>query len=131
MLQILYVLLDSQSWGKYLVMWCSWTWKSFSRNMSIKTKGHVTRRLEKSRCLNLSSEWGLILPPCWFSLNNSEIVKALTVTLGSIQHSADNCTIFAIPNSFQSPDIGQNLDSGISDFWSVPYKPKIVLLQNK
>ena len=39
---------------------------------------------------------------CWFSLNNPEKVKA--VTLASY--------------SFQLPDIEQNSDGGISDFWS-------------
>ena len=56
--------------------------------------------------------------PCWFSLNNSETVKAVTLAFSSIQqHFLRRVHAkFGIPNSFQSPDIGQNSDRGISDF---------------
>ena len=55
---------------------------------------------------------------CWFSLNNSEMVKAVTVTFCSIQKLfiRDICTKFGIPNFPQSPDIEQNLDGGVSYF---------------
>ena len=50
--------------------------------------------------------------PSWFSLNNSETVKDLTLTL--IRDIRDK---FQIPNLTQSLDIGQNSDRDISDFW--------------
>ena len=52
--------------------------------------------------------------PYWFSLNNSETLKAF----GSIQKHfiRDIHAKFGISNSIQSPDIGQNSDRGISDF---------------
>ena len=46
-----------------------------------------------------------ILPPCWFSLNKSETVKAVTLAFCSIQQHfiKDICVIFGISNSPQSP----------------------------
>ena len=35
---------------------------------------------------NLGGGWGVILPPCWFSLNNSETVKAVTLAFCSISN---------------------------------------------
>ena len=64
-------------------------------------------------CVCLSGGWGVILPhlPCsCFSLNNSEKVKAVTLTF--LRHAK-----FGILNLPQSPDIGQNSDGGISNFW--------------
>ena len=61
----------------------------------------------------------LILPrPCCFSLNNSETVKAVTVTFCSPQYHfiRDICARFDISNSSQSPDIWWNSDGGISYF---------------
>ena len=57
-------------------------------------------------------------PTCWFSLNNSETVKAVTPAFCSIQQHfmRDILARFGIPNLPQSPDTGQNLDEGISDF---------------
>ena len=54
----------------------------------------------------------------WFSLNNSETVKAVTLAVCSIpEHLIRNILAkFGIPYSLQSPDIRQNLDRGISDF---------------
>ena len=56
--------------------------------------------------------------PSWFSLDNSETVKAVTLTFCSIQQLfiRDIHAKFGSPNSSQSPDIGQNSDWGISDF---------------
>ena len=56
--------------------------------------------------------------PCWFSLNNSETVKAVTLVFCSIQQHfiRDVPAKFGFPNSPQYPDIGQNSDGGISDF---------------
>ena len=73
---------------------------------------------------SLTQIWAgeVILPlsplPCWFSLNNSETVKAATLEFCSIQLHLirDVLAKFGIPYSPQSPDIGQNLDEGISDF---------------
>ena len=55
---------------------------------------------------------------CWFSLNNSETVKAVTLAFCSIQKYfvRDICAKFGIPNLLQSPDFGQNSNGGISDF---------------
>ena len=58
------------------------------------------------------NQGGGTLPHCWFSLNNSETVKAVTLAFCSIQqHFIKNIhTIFGISNAPQSPDIGNNLD---------------------
>ena len=64
-------------------------------------------------------------PPssCWFSYNNSEMVKAVTLEFYSIQeHFIKNIRgKFSFPNSFQSPDIGKNSDRDISTLfpWSI------------
>ena len=57
-------------------------------------------------------------PPCRFSHNNSETVKSVTLAFCSIQQHfiRDIRAKFGIPNSLESPDIGQNSDGGISDF---------------
>ena len=54
---------------------------------------------------------------CWFSLNSSERVEAVSLALCSIQYHyiSDICAEFSIPNLPQSPDIGQNSDGGISN----------------
>ena len=56
-----------------------------------------------------------ISPPhsFWFSLNNSEMVKAITLW----HFIRDIHAKFGISNSPQSLDIGQNSDGGISNFW--------------
>ena len=56
--------------------------------------------------------------PCWFFLNNSEMVKAVTLAFCSIQHQfiRDVRAKFGIPNLPHSPDIGQNSDEVVSDF---------------
>ena len=57
-------------------------------------------------------------PPCWFSLNNSETVKAVTLEFFRIQYYfiRDIRAKFGISNLSQSPNIGQNSDKGISNF---------------
>ena len=57
--------------------------------------------------------------PLLFFFNNSKTVKDVTLVFSSIQQHfiRDNCAEFGIPNLPQSPDIRQNFDSGISDFW--------------
>ena len=64
------------------------------------------------RLVNLST------PHCWFSLNNWESVKAVTLTFCSIQQLfiRDIRAKIGIANSPQSPYIGQNSHRGISDF---------------
>ena len=54
-------------------------------------------------------------PPSWFSLNNSKMVKALTLEFCNIQQHfiRDIRAKFGIHNSPQSPDI-QNSDGSIS-----------------
>ena len=61
---------------------------------------------------------GVFYPSCWFSRNNSETVKAVTLTFCSIyQHFIRDIHVkFCISYSLQSPDIGQNSDGGISRF---------------
>ena len=56
--------------------------------------------------------------PCWFSLNNSEKVKAVTLAFWSKQQNfnRDVRAKFGIPNLTQSPDTGQNSDGDISNF---------------
>ena len=56
--------------------------------------------------------------PCWFALNNSEVVKAASLAFCSIQLHLirDVRAKFGIPYLLQSPDIGQNSGGGISDF---------------
>ena len=65
-----------------------------------------------TKFIGLTLIWG-------FSLNNSERVKAITLTFFSIQKPfiRNICAKCGILNSPQSPDIGQNSDGGISDFW--------------
>ena len=61
---------------------------------------------------------GAILPPpplphlSWFSLNNSETIKAATLACAAFS----NISLGKYPPNFQSPDIEQNSDGGISDF---------------
>ena len=57
--------------------------------------------------------------PCWFFLNNSETVKAVTLAFSIIfQHLiSDIRAKFDIHYSSQSPDIGKNSGRSISDFW--------------
>ena len=61
----------------------------------------------------------ILLPPHWFSVNNSETVEAASLIFFSIQLHLlkDVHTKLGIRYSPQSPDIGQNSDGGISDFW--------------
>ena len=62
--------------------------------------------------------WKGNFTPCWFSLNNSETVKAATLALCNFQWHfiRDVRAKFGILYSPQSPDIGQNSERGISDF---------------
>ena len=54
----------------------------------------------------------------WFSLSNSEKVKALTLVLCRIRKSfiKDIRGKFGVPNLPKSPEIRQNSNGGISDF---------------
>ena len=63
------------------------------------------------RCGNFS--------PWWFSLKNSEKVKAVNLSFCCIQQNftGDIFAKFNIPYSTQSPDIRQKSDKGISNFW--------------
>ena len=51
-------------------------------------------------------------------LNNSEIVKAVTLVFYIIQNLfiRNIRAKYGIPNSSQSPDFGENPDAGITDF---------------
>ena len=56
---------------------------------------------------------------CCFPLNNSETVKAVTLTFCSVQQLfiTEIPAKFGILNQPKSLDNGQNSDEGISDFW--------------
>ena len=56
--------------------------------------------------------------PCWFSLNNSETLKAVVLLICNVQQLfvRDTRAKFGIPNLPQSLDIGQNSEGVISDF---------------
>ena len=57
-------------------------------------------------------------PTSWFSLNNSKMVKAVTLESCSIEQNSirDIRVKFDTHNSSQFADIGQNSDRGISNF---------------
>ena len=57
--------------------------------------------------------------PCWFCLNNSGTVKAVTLAFFSIQYLfiRDIPAKFDVHKFPRSPDIMQNSDGWISDFW--------------
>ena len=57
-------------------------------------------------------------PSSWFSFNNLETVKALSLAFCNIQKNFIRSfpSEFGIPNSAQSPDIWQNFRRGISNF---------------
>ena len=61
---------------------------------------------------------GLIHPPCWFSLKDSQTVKVVTLAFSSIQQNFIKSfrAKFGVPNSPLSSDIGQNSDEGVSNF---------------
>ena len=67
---------------------------------------------------------GNFTPPCWFSLNNSETVKAVTLAFSSIQENfLPNLVTLTCP----SPQILGKLRRAyfrFLDFWSIPYKRK-------
>ena len=79
---------------------------------------HYVTSLTLSFNPNLGGGGGILPPPCWFSLNNSETVKAITLAFCSIQKYfiRNNHAKFDILNSSQSPDIGQNSEGGIPEF---------------
>ena len=64
---------------------------------------------------------GVILPPppCWVFLKNLETVKSVALAFCSIQSFfiRDIHAKFGIPNSPESPDVGQSSGRGISNFW--------------
>ena len=70
--------------------------------------------------------------PCLFTPSNLEVVKAVTLKFCSIQLHLirDILTKFGISNLPQSPDIGQNLDGGVSDFRISGQSPKKVNFHN-
>ena len=77
--------------------------------------------------------WGGFTPsPCWFTPSNLEVVKAVTLRFCSIQLHLirDIRTKFGISNLPQSPDIGQDLDGGVSDFRISGQSPKKVNCHN-
>ena len=57
-------------------------------------------------------------PTCWFSLNKSEMVKAVTLVFSCIQQHCirDICVKSNIDNLPQSLVTGQNSDGGISEY---------------
>ena len=117
------------SWSKYLLVKAYWNFNSLCvnpRKWSITLKQFISKL--PMNCLSvfdhfvgllfkgLTQIWvgqGVILPLCWFSLNNSETLAFCSIQLHLIR---DVCAKFGIPYSPQSPDIEQNSDEGISDF---------------
>ena len=85
----------------------------------LRWSNSLNNRSSTELCLTLIWVEGGFYSPCWFCLNNSETVKAVTLALCSIQWQfiRDVRTKFGILNSTQSPNIGPNSDRGISDFW--------------
>ena len=76
------------------------------------------------------------LPLYWFSFNTLETIKAVTLATCSIQQHFIRYihAKFGISNSLQYPELGQNLDGGISDFWisgESPIKENCPELQNQ
>ena len=61
---------------------------------------------------------GNLLPPSWFSLNNSKMVKAVTLEFCCIQQHfiRDVRAKFGIPCLPHSPDIEEASGGGISNF---------------
>ena len=85
-------------------------------------------------CYSLTLNWvgGVVLPrpplpPSWFSLNNSKMVKAVTLEFCNVQYHSirDIFAIFGIHNSPQSPDIGQTQKGVFPDFRSIPFERKL------
>ena len=69
-------------------------------------------------CLKVCFVFPEFPPPCWFSLKILTAVNPVTLAFWSIQSHfiRDIRAKFGITNLTQSPDIGQNLDEGISNF---------------
>ena len=65
--------------------------------------------------------------PCWFSLSNSETVKAVTLAFCSIQlHFVRNIRAkFDIPNL---SDIGKYPEGGISEYKKIVITPEPVMI---
>ena len=102
-----------------------WTWISM-----LKVWSYVIL-CSKDDFLNSYLGGGIILPS-WFSLNNSETVKAVTLALFSIKlhFIRDICAKFATRNSQTRPSLQilSETQTGyfrFPDFWSVLYKAKL------
>ena len=76
-----------------------------------------TKNISLKFSTNLGERW-VILHNCWFSLNNSKMVKAVTLVFCSIQELfiRDIGSKSFTPNSPHSDNIAQNPDSSNSDF---------------
>ena len=68
---------------------------------------------------------GVILPPCWLSLNNSETVKALTLTFCSIKDVLAEFGIHYSPPVSRYWANVRRVYFRFPDFWSIPYKKKL------
>ena len=91
----------------------------FYKVITLKAGNFIKKRIQRRRFpVNIAKFLTLNYPSCWFFLNNSEMVKAVTVPFCSIQQLfvRDHRAKFAIPNLPQSPDIGENSVRGISNF---------------
>ena len=95
----------------------------FSKCNQIRRKlQNWSHLLKKSLTLINPRGGGDFYPPpplsLWFSLNNSETIKTVTLVFCSIQKHfiRDIHAKFDIPNSLHSPDIGQSSGCGIFEF---------------
>ena len=84
----------------------------------IISKYFLKWQLSERRGWLFNPNLGDLFKPCWFNLNTSETVEAVTLAFCSIQYHfiRDIRAKFGICNLPQSPDIGQDSDGGISDF---------------
>ena len=90
----------------------------FTKDLSTYLKtGNTPKNIDYTHLSNIVKKI-ILPPPCWFSLNNSETVEAVTLVFCSIEYHfiRDIQAKFGIPNLPHIPDIGQNTAGGISDF---------------
>ena len=107
-------------------VFCKTSWRRFEDVLARRLEDVLktsSRRLHQDECL-LDLIWverggaGSNFTPCWFSFNNSETVKAVTLAFCRIQQHFVRYIFakFGIPMSLQSADFGENSERVISNF---------------